>query len=77
MRITPGDLIAASAGSLPQLVTGQAVAGMGGAAIFPSSLAVLIAATPRSEGGQGLCLPGAVSVAFGAMLARLVSGGAP
>jgi hypothetical protein len=66
MLITPGgDLTAASAGSLPQLVTGQAERGLGDAAIFPPSRAVPIAPTRRTDGRPRTPSPRAVSVAFG------------
>ncbi len=72
--IAVGDIVAATSGSLPQLITGQAIAGLGAAAIFPSSLAVIVAATPQAKARAQALSYWAVSLAFGAMAAPLISG---
>lgn len=69
-----GDVVAGTSGTLTQLIAGQAIAGLGAAAIFPTSLAMLVSATPeRQERARALSL-WAVSLAFGAMIAPLISG---
>jgi MFS family permease len=72
--VAAGDLVAATSGSLTQLISGQAIAGLGAAAIFPSSLAVLVAATPQPKARAQALSYWAVSLAFGAMIAPLISG---
>jgi MFS family permease len=72
--IMVGDLVAATSGALPQLITGQAIAGLGAAAIFPSSLAVLVAATPGARARARALSMWAVSLAAGAAVAPLISG---
>ncbi|QFR01563.1 MFS transporter [Streptomyces phaeolivaceus] len=74
LLITAGCLVVASAGSLTQLIAGQAVAGLGAAAIFPSSLAVIVAGTPEAATRARALSYWAVSLAFGAMIAPLISG---
>ncbi|WP_199191299.1 MFS transporter [Amycolatopsis sp. CA-126428] len=74
LLVAAGDIISATSGSLIQLVTGQAVAGLGAAAIFPSSLAVIVAATPEAATRARALSSWAVSLAFGSMVAPLVSG---
>ena len=74
LLIAVGDVISATSESLTQLITGQAVAGLGAAAIFPSSLAVIVAATPESAARARALSSWAVSLAFGSMIAPLISG---
>ncbi|MGW4214472.1 MFS transporter [Lentzea sp. NPDC004789] len=74
LLITVGCLVVATSGTLTQLIAGQAVAGLGAAAIFPSSLAVIVAGTPQSADRARALSYWAVSLAFGAMVAPLISG---
>lgn len=74
LLITAGCLVVATSGSLTQLIAGQAVAGLGAAAIFPSSLAVVVAGTPEPAARARALSYWAVSLAFGAMIAPLISG---
>ena len=74
LLITVGCLVVAGAGSMTQLITGQAVAGLGAAAIFPSSLAVVVAGTPDPVARARALSYWAVCLAFGAMIAPLISG---
>ncbi|WP_416986222.1 MFS transporter [Streptomyces sp. T028] len=74
LLITTGCLVVATSGSLTQLIAGQAVAGLGAAAIFPSSLAVIVAGTPEPAARARALSYWAVSLAFGAMIAPLISG---
>jgi MFS family permease len=74
LLITAGSLVVATAGSLTQLIAGQALAGLGAAAIFPSSLTVIVASTPQPAARAKALSYWAVSLAFGAMTAPLISG---
>ncbi|SPF02805.1 MFS transporter [Streptomyces sp. MA5143a] len=74
LLITVGSLVVATSGTLTQLIAGQAVAGLGAAAIFPSSLAVIVAGTPEPAARARALSYWAVSLAFGAMIAPLISG---
>lgn len=64
--VAVGELVSASAHGMGVLLTGQALAGIGAAAIFPSSLAMVAASTadPRRR-----------AVAFAAWAASLAGGG--
>ena len=72
--IAAGDVVAGTSGTLTQLIVGQAIAGLGAAAIFPTSLAMLVSATPEREDRARALSYWAVSLAFGAMIAPLISG---
>ncbi|GAA3901761.1 MFS transporter [Streptomyces lacrimifluminis] len=74
LLITVGCLIVATAASMTQLIAGQAVAGLGAAAIFPSSLAVIVAGTREPTARARALSYWALSLAFGAMIAPLISG---
>lgn len=74
LLITAGALVVATAGTLTQLIAGQAIAGLGAAAIFPSSLAVIVAGTPEPTARARALSYWALSLAFGAMAAPLISG---
>ncbi|MDN3028341.1 MFS transporter [Streptomyces sp. S.PB5] len=74
LLITAGCLVAATSGSLPQLLAGQAVAGLGAAAIFPSSLAVIVAGTPDPATRARALSYWAISLAFGSLISPLISG---
>jgi MFS family permease len=74
LLIAAGQFITAASGSFPQLVIGQAVAGLGAAAIFPSSLALIVAATPQPAVRARALAYWSISLAFGAMIAPLISG---
>ncbi len=72
--IAAGQFVTAASDSFPQLIVGQAVAGLGAAAIFPSSLAVIVAATPQPAERARALAYWSVSLGFGAMIAPLISG---
>ncbi len=72
--IFAGDVVAGTSGTLTQLIAGQAIAGLGAAAIFPTSLAMLVSATPAREDRARALSYWAVSLAFGAMIAPLIGG---
>ncbi|WP_082897840.1 MFS transporter [Rhodococcus sp. EPR-157] len=72
--IFAGDVVAGTSGTLTQLIAGQAIAGLGAAAIFPTSLAMLVSATPAREDRARAVSYWAVSLAFGAMIAPLIGG---
>lgn len=74
LLITVGCLIVATSGSLTQLIAGQAIAGLGAAAVFPSSLAVVVAGTPEPAARARALSYWALSLAFGAMIGPLISG---
>lgn len=54
-----GELVSATSSGVHQLWTGQALAGLGAAALFPTSLAILAAGTtsPPSAPGSSRCGP--------------------
>ncbi|MGW2518900.1 MFS transporter [Streptomyces sp. NPDC001617] len=69
-----GYLISATAGSAAQLITGQAVSGLGAAALFPASLALVVACTPGPrERARGLA-SWTTALSLGAFIAPLLSG---
>ncbi|MFJ8108385.1 MFS transporter [Streptomyces sp. NPDC096132] len=74
LLITAGCLVVATSGALTQLLIGQVVAGLGAAAIFPTSLAVIVAGTPEPAARARALSYWAISLAFGAMIAPLISG---
>jgi len=69
-----GYLLTPLASTVPLLIAGQAVAGIGAAALFQSSLAVIAAATPDPrQRARGLAA-WAVAISVGALLAPLLAG---
>ncbi|MDH6219610.1 MFS transporter [Streptomyces pseudovenezuelae] len=74
LLITAGCLVVATATSMTQLIAGQVIAGLGAAAIFPTSLAVIVAGTREAVGRARALSYWALSLAFGAMIAPLISG---
>ncbi|WP_217558679.1 MFS transporter [Streptomyces sp. GbtcB6] len=69
-----GYLVAATSSTVPVLAVGHALAGIGAAALFQSSLAVITAATPEpAHRARGLAA-WATALSIGAVLAPLLSG---
>ncbi|QUQ64134.1 MFS transporter [Kutzneria sp. CA-103260] len=69
-----GYLVAAAASTVPLLIAGHAVAGIGAAALFQSSLAVVTATTPEPrQRARGLAA-WAVAISVGALIAPLLAG---
>ena len=69
-----GYLVAASASSVAVLIAGHAVAGIGAAALFQSSLAVITGATPEPQQRARGLAAWAVAISVGALLAPLLAG---
>jgi MFS family permease len=80
--IAIGELVNALAGSVQALWAGQVIAGLGAAALFPASLAVIASATPsaaspaRARGLAGWSLSLSVAAAIGPLTAGLIGGSA-
>ena len=69
-----GYLVAATTSTVPLLIVGHALAGIGAAALFQSSLAVITAATPDpAHRARGLAA-WATAISIGALLAPLLAG---
>lgn len=71
--LTVGAAVAAAAPSAPWVIVGLAIAGIGGAAQIPTSLAILIDSYPAARRGLPIGVWGAAS-ALGEGVAPLVSG---
>ncbi|MFI6254271.1 MFS transporter [Streptomyces sp. NPDC051016] len=70
-----GYLVSATAGSAAQLITGQAISGIGAAALFPASLTMITAVTTTpAERAKGLA-SWTTALSLGALIAPLLSGG--
>ena len=69
-----GYLVAATANTVPMLIAGHAVAGIGAAALFQSSLAAITAATPEPQQRARGLAAWAVAISVGALLAPLLAG---
>ncbi|MEW2119928.1 MFS transporter [Streptomyces sp. NPDC005474] len=69
-----GYLIAATADSAGQLIAGQAISGIGAAALFPSSLALVVTATPDPESRARGLASWTTALSLGAFIAPLLSG---
>ncbi|MEU9456234.1 MFS transporter [Streptomyces sp. NPDC048277] len=70
-----GYLVSATAGSAAQLITGQAISGIGAAALFPASLTMITAVTTTpAERAKGLA-SWTTALSLGALVAPLLSGG--
>ncbi|MEU1513928.1 MFS transporter [Streptomyces sp. NPDC005811] len=70
-----GYLVSATSGSAAQLITGQAISGIGAAALFPASLTMITAVTATpAERARGLA-SWTTALSLGALVAPLMSGG--
>jgi len=69
-----GYLVAATTSTVPLLITGHAIAGVGAAALFQSSLAVITAATPDPRYRARGLAAWATAISIGALLAPLLAG---
>jgi EmrB/QacA subfamily drug resistance transporter len=69
-----GELLNATSQNVAMLWTGQAVAGIGAAALFPSSLAVIAAATPQEKDRAKAVSTWALSISLASALGPLSSG---
>lgn len=69
-----GELVNATAQNIQSLWIGQAVAGIGAAALFPSTLAVLAAATPDSKDRAKALSTWALSISLASAIGPLQSG---
>ena len=70
-----GETVNATAQSVHWLWAGQAIAGVGAAALFPSTLAVISAATPHSGDRAKALSTWALSISLASALGPLISGG--
>ena len=71
-----GYLVSAAGGPVQQLWTGQVLCGIGAAALFPSSLAIITASTPRpADRAKGLAA-WTTALSGGALVAPPLAGGA-
>lgn len=69
-----GYLVSATAGSPGQLITGQALSGLGAAALFPASLAVITARTTTPAARARGLASWTTALSLGAFIAPLLSG---
>lgn len=70
-----GYLVSATSDSSAQLIAGQAISGIGAAALFPASLSLITATTPtRAARARGLA-SWTTALSLGALIAPLMSGG--
>ncbi|MFG2343716.1 MFS transporter [Streptomyces phaeochromogenes] len=69
-----GYLVSATSDSAAQLITGQALSGIGAAALFPASLAVIIAGTPTPAARARGLASWTTALSMGAFIAPLLSG---
>lgn len=69
-----GYLVSATAGSAIQLITGQALSGLGAAALFPASLAVVTAQTTTPAARARGLASWTTALSVGAFIAPLISG---
>ena len=69
-----GYLVSATAGSAPQLIAGQAISGIGAAALFPASLAMVAALTPTPRTRARGLASWTTALSLGAFIAPLLSG---
>ncbi|MGW1781870.1 MFS transporter [Streptomyces sp. NPDC002143] len=70
-----GYLVSATSDSAAQLITGQAISGVGAAALFPASLAMVIAGTPTPAARAKGLASWTTALSLGALIAPLMSGG--
>jgi MFS family permease len=69
-----GACLATAAGSVPVLAAGLTVMGLGAAALFPSTLALVAESAPTPEERSRALARWSLSVAFGAVISPLFSG---
>lgn len=69
-----GELVDATAQNIQSLWIGQAIAGVGAAALFPSTLAVLAAATPDTKERARALSTWALSISLASAIGPLQSG---
>ncbi|WP_406458050.1 MFS transporter [Streptomyces sp. NBC_01622] len=69
-----GYLVSATSDSPAQLITGQALSGIGAAALFPASLAVITAGTPTPAARARGLASWTTALSLGALIAPLLSG---
>ncbi|SOF02848.1 Major Facilitator Superfamily protein [Streptomyces sp. OV198] len=72
--IAAGELVSATASGIHQLWTGQALAGLGAAALFPTSLAILAAGTTSPAQRARVIAMWAALLSTGGFLAPLLGG---
>jgi MFS family permease len=70
-----GYLVSATSGSAAQLITGQAISGIGAAALFPASLSMVTAITPTPAARAKALASWTTALSLGALIAPLISGG--
>ena len=70
-----GYLVSATSDSASQLITGQAISGIGAAALFPASLSMIIAMTPAPAARAKGLASWTTALSLGALIAPLMSGG--
>jgi MFS family permease len=73
--LAAGQLLNATAPSIQMLWVGQVVSGLGAAMLFPSSLAVIAAATPETAARARAVSIWAISLSFASAVGPLESGG--
>ncbi|MEV6174187.1 MFS transporter [Streptomyces sp. NPDC051954] len=69
-----GYLVSATSDSAAQLITGQALSGIGAAALFPASLAMITAGTPTPAARARGLASWTTALSLGAFIAPLLSG---
>ncbi|WP_217567222.1 MFS transporter [Streptomyces sp. GbtcB7] len=69
-----GYAVSATSDSAAQLITGQALSGIGAAALFPASLAVITASTPTPAARARGLASWTTALSLGAFIAPLLSG---
>lgn len=69
-----GYAVSATSDSAAQLITGQALSGIGAAALFPASLAVITASTPTPAARARALASWTTALSLGALIAPLLSG---
>lgn len=74
MLVAAGEAVSAAAGGMGVLLTGQAIAGVGAAAIFPSSPAMVAADAPDPRRRAGAIAAWAASLAAGGFVAPVIGG---
>lgn len=75
LTLALGNTVNALAGSIEWLWTGQVVAGIGAAALFPSSLAVIAAGTPEPRSRAKALSRWALSISVASAIGPLLAGG--
>ncbi|MCZ0984926.1 MFS transporter [Streptomyces diastatochromogenes] len=74
LLLCAGEVVAATASGIHQLWAGQALAGLGAAALFPTSLAMIAAGTPSGAQRARAIAVWASSLSAGGFLAPLLGG---